>query len=96
MNFTLNEETADLLAKAICKNLRKELIKLAKDIAYSQTEEYLNIKEAAAILGWSTSTLYKKKDKIGAYTKIGNQLRFPKSTLLQMIREGRLKKHKMI
>lgn len=91
MNFTLNEQTADLLAKAIVRNMRKELMKMAKDIATSQSEQFLTIEETAAFLSMSKSTLYKKKDDIGCYTKVGRKIMFSKSMLIKAINDGLLR-----
>lgn len=90
----IRRSEAKMIAEELFSLIRNDCNKVAKEYVATVNECYLNIQEAADIIGWSTSTLYKKKDMIGAYTKIGNQLRFPKSVLLQLIREGKLKSKK--
>lgn len=91
--FTLTENTADILAQAICRNMRKELMKMAKEIALQQSEQFLSIEETAAFLGCSVSNIYKNKDTLlmGTYVKFGKQLRFPKSQLIKMMNAGQFK-----
>lgn len=87
----IRRQEAKMIAEELYMLIRPDLRKATKDMLEKDTEEFLNIKDAAALIGCSPSTLYKTKDRIGAYTKVGNQLRFPKSALMQLIREGKLK-----
>lgn len=89
----LTESSAELLATAICRQLKRDLMKMAKDIARNQTEEWLTIEETAHFLGCSAASIYKIKDTTlkGVYTKFGKQLRFPKSRLLDMMNRGELR-----
>lgn len=53
------------------------------------SDEYLNSKEAAALLKISRSTLYKQVRKI-PHSKLGKGLLFKRSVLLHLIEEARV------
>lgn len=97
----LRRQEAKMIAEELFGLLKDDFRKVAKNVAESvaQTdyEEYLNINEAASILKISPGTLYRTKDRLvkGSYTKVGNQLRFPKSVLMRQIHEGRMRGENM-
>lgn len=87
----IRRNEAKMIAEELYALIRTDCMRFTKEYMDTTHEEYLNIKEAAKILGWSVFTLYRNKKLIGSYTKVGKELRFPKSHLLKMISEGRLK-----
>lgn len=87
----MTRREAKMIAEELFHLIRKDCQAAAHEVAVAEHEEYLNIKEAAALLKCSPLTLYKMKERICCYTKIGNQLRFPKSKLLKLLSEGKLR-----
>lgn len=88
----IRRHEAKMIAEELFSLLRNDCKKAAKEVVEIETDEYLDMEEAAALLKCSKWTLYKRKDSaIGAYTKIGNKLRFRKSVLLKALREGKFK-----
>lgn len=87
----LRRHEAKMIAEELFALMRNDIKKVTTAIAEAGQEEYLNLKDTAAFLSMSKSTLYKKKDDIGCYTKVGRQIRFSKSALIQSINEGRLR-----
>lgn len=85
---------AKLIAEELFKLLRKDVVAVAREVGEEEFEEYVDAKEAAKILGWKVRNVYARKDDIGAYTKLGRNLRFPKSKLLQIMGSGFLKSRK--
>jgi excisionase family DNA binding protein len=67
---------------------RLATIKVPHQLIYSD-DEYLNSREAAALLKISRSTLYKKVRNI-PHSKLGKGLLFKRSVLLQLIEEARV------
>lgn len=86
----LRRGEAKMIAEELFALIRTDIKKIVKEMTQADQEEYLDINQAAALLRCSPHTLYKTKEKTG-YTKFGNKLRFRKSTLLQMMKEGKLK-----
>lgn len=87
----LRRHEAKMIAEELFALISNDVKKVTTAIAGAGQEEYLNLNDTAAFLSMSKSTLYKKKDDIGCYTKVGRQIRFSKSALIKSINEGRLK-----
>lgn len=88
----IRRHEAKMIAEELYSLLKNDCKKVVQQVAETETDEYLDMKEAAALLKCSPWTLYRKKDTaVGAYTKIGNKLRFRKSVLLKAIYEGKFK-----
>lgn len=89
----IDPETSEEIAKEVVKSLRQAIKKAVKEYMETEYEEFLDIKEAARMLGCSPSSLYKNKDTLlhGAYTYFGKSLRFPKYQLMRMMKEGKFK-----
>lgn len=86
MVFTRNQ--AKMIAEELFKIIRKDCIEATKEIVKDETEEFICLKDAARILGISPSTMYKKKDQYGCYTKINGRIRFAKSRLCRAVQSG--------
>lgn len=88
MTFTRNH--AKMIAEELYKILRHDVVEASKEVVKQETEEYLSVKDVAKILGWSTYTVYRRKDDIGCYVKSKNRLLFIKSQVHKSIQQGRL------
>lgn len=86
MTFTRNH--AKMVAEELYKLIRKEVVEASKEITKDDTEEFICLKDAARMLGISPGYLYKKKDKIGCYTKIHGHILFAKRQLRNTISAG--------
>lgn len=86
--MTLTRNQAKMIAEELYKLIRKDVVNVAAETAHDETEEYLCPKEAARMLGWSVSNVYKRKDDLKCYVKIKGRLRFPKSQLHRVIQSG--------
>lgn len=87
---TIDQKAARSIAIELFALMRKELMRI--DVAAIMPDEYLNLKEAAAFLGCSETTLYKKAKKgevPGA--KAGGSWRFPRRDLEKYMRREPLK-----
>lgn len=82
---------AKIIAEELYKLMRNDIREIVRETTIFENEEYLTSVDAAKMLNWSIGTLYNRKDDIGSYIKVGNQLRFPKTQLKRIIESGRLK-----
>ena len=71
----MNRSDARMIAEELHKFIRNDVRK-----AVTETEEYLNAKQAAVFLGWKLQTLYNRIHDI-PHTKNGKSLIFTKSAL---------------
>ena len=81
---------AKLIAEELYKLLKKDILEVSKQVTLDENEVYLTSVDAAKMLGWSVGTVYNRKNDIGGFIKVGNQLRFPKTRLRRIIESGRL------
>lgn len=89
----IRRNEAKMIAEELYSLIKSDCSKVVKEVADRETEEYISVKEAAAILKCSTWTIYRKKDTAigGAYTKIGHKIRFKKSAIIKALEEGKFK-----
>lgn len=86
--MAIKRSEAKMIAEELYKLIRKDVVEVAKDVTADETEEYLTVKEAAKILGWSTANVYRRKDDLKCYVRLNGSLRFPKSQLHRVIQTG--------
>lgn len=86
----ITREEARLIAQELMALIRPDIKKVVKEITERDQEEFLTLSQAAQMLGISPGTLYRTKYRIG-YTKVGNQLRFPKSSLIRAVYNGKMR-----
>lgn len=79
MAFTRNQ--AKMIAEELYKIIRGDIIEATKEANEVESEEFISLKEAAQMLSMSPSSLYKKKDMFGCYTKVSGRIRFAKRKL---------------
>ena len=87
--FTRNQ--ARMIAEELYKMLRSDVRDVTEAIAEDENEEFITLKEAAAMLSISPSNLYKTKDQYGCYTKINGRIKFAKSRLKKTILNGQIR-----
>lgn len=86
--MTLTRNQAKMIAEELYKLIRKDVVSAATEVMQDETEEYLCVKDAARMLGWSVSNVYKHKDDLKCYVRLNGRLRFPKSQLHRVIQSG--------
>lgn len=81
--MTRNE--ARMIAEELAYILKKQIAEAIKTAASEQTEEYINSDEAAALLGVKKSALYHTYRHDIPCRKIGRNLVFKKSAIINYI-----------
>lgn len=80
----MNRNEAKMVAEELYKLIHKDVRNIVSQTVKEETEEWIDSKEAAKVLGWSVGTLYNRIEEI-PHTKLNNRLRFKKSVLLQYL-----------
>ncbi len=85
----LTKQDIELLSEAIVRKIHRDLPSIVeKCLIANEKDEYMCLKEAAARLKMSPSTLYKNKDNIGGFTRINNRIVFSKIRIEEYIRKS--------
>lgn len=88
----ITRKQAKLIAEELYKLMRNDCKEAAAEIAERDAEEFLTVREAAKFLKWSPSTVYRRRQELGCYVKVGNTYRFPKAALAATVASGRLER----
>lgn len=80
----MNRTEARMVAEELYKLIHKDVKNIVTQTVKEETEEWIDAKEAAKVLGWSVGTLYNRIQEI-PHTKLNNKLRFKKSVLVQYL-----------
>lgn len=87
--MALSRSEARMIAQELHKLLRNDIDKAVTSQIEKETDRYIGVEEASAILGWSPSTIYKHTSELPC-SRIGRRLRFSENGLREIVRRGGL------
>ena len=85
-----------MIAKELYDLMYEDIKSQIAEMFRGVSDEWLGIKDASVIIGWSIKTMYKRIDEI-PHTKVGRKYRFKKSELNKFLERNKfLEKNKKL
>lgn len=76
----MTKKEASMIAKELYDLMYEDIKSQLAEMFRGVSDEWLGIKDASDVIGWSKKTIYKRIDEI-PHTKVGRKYRFKKSEL---------------